>query len=147
MKLALFGFAAAAICASALASDNDAAPAPADHPAPPAVVEPEPLPPLEGTVVERPSGGFLQVTMQDSSLVLRFYDKKRAPLPADVDRAAIRIVPASRKPERVVIARSDDGMSLDKGRPIRAPHVFKLFIGLFRGTSDEAVESYTVDFP
>jgi hypothetical protein len=89
----------------------------------------------------------MQVKMEENAFVLRFYDKKHVQIPPNVDRATIRLTPASRKPERVVLARSADGMSLTHGRPIRAPHVFKIDISLFSGPSETAVESFTTNFP
>ncbi len=102
---------------------------------------------LEGVVVERADGGFLQIDMDGVNLVLRTYDADKKPVAVDADRASVRVQFASRSPEQYVLVKSDDGMSLTSGRPLRPPHVFRAYIHLFRGESDEAAESFQVAYP
>ena len=107
----------------------------------------EELPPLDGVVVKRGDGTLLQVKIEGVRVVLRFFDEKHAPIKPDVDGAWIRAVSSVRRPERRVLAPSDDGMSLTHGIPLRPPHVFKLYITLTRGGEESGVESHTVDYP
>lgn len=102
---------------------------------------------LDGVVLPRADGGFLQVKMEGMNLVLRTYDAKKKAVPVDVDRATVRLIFAARAQEQYTLARSADGMALTVGRPIRAPHVFRANIALFRGDSSEAVESFQVAYP
>lgn len=102
---------------------------------------------LEGVVVQRADGGFLQVKMDGVNLVLRAYDAEKKPIALDVDRATVRLQFASRSPEQYTLVKSDDGMSLTVGRPIRHPHVFRAYIHLFRGENEEAAESFQVAYP
>lgn len=137
-------FVLGALAAAGWLSGGDApvAPTPAD-----ANAETAALPELSGVLLERPDGGVLQLTMEQNAFVLHFYNAKHEAVPPDVDRATIRLVPAGRKPERVVLIPTSDGMALTHGRPIRAPHVFKIFLNLFRGDSENAVEDYTTSYP
>jgi hypothetical protein len=102
---------------------------------------------LEGVVLPRSAGGWVQVTMQDNRLVLRFYNEKAKPVKPDVDRAVIRVNASARSPERVVLVPMGDGMSLRHGHPLRGPFAYKLFIDFFRGESQESVESFQTNYP
>ena len=105
------------------------------------------LPVIDGIVLNRADGTFLQVKMEENNFVLRFFNKEHKQIAPDVDRATVRLTPASRKPERYVLARGSDGQSLTHGKPIRAPHVFKVDISLFKGDSESAVESFATNYP
>lgn len=102
---------------------------------------------LDGKVLPRPGGGWIQLNMEGVSLVVRFYDEKARPVPPDVDRGVARFVFRDRKEERRVLVTITGGDELSHGRPIRPPHIFKLFLSFYRGDSSDAVESYTADFP
>jgi hypothetical protein len=102
---------------------------------------------LEGVVLPRAAGGFLQLKMEGVHIVLRTYDAEKKPVKVDVDRATVRLQFASRSPEQYVLVPSADGMSLTVGRPVRQPHVFRAYISFYRGESDEAVESYQAAYP
>jgi hypothetical protein len=102
---------------------------------------------LEGVVVERPAGGWMQMKIEGVSLVLRFYNEKAELVKTDIDRATARFVPPGRSPERRVLVPSEDGMALRHGPPIRSPHVFKIYLSLFRGESEDSVEDHIVDYP
>lgn len=102
---------------------------------------------LDGLVMARASGGFLQLKMEGMQLVLRTYDAEKKPVKVDVDRATVRLQFASRSPEQFTLAPSADGMSLTVGRPVRQPHVFRAYIGLFRGDGAEALESFQGAYP
>ena len=102
---------------------------------------------LDGVVVERPSGGFIQLKVEGVRLVLRTYDEKKKPVAVDVDRATVRLQFASRSPEQFTLVPSEDGLSLTVGKPLRQPHVFRAHIVLLRGSGEEAVETYQLAYP
>jgi len=102
---------------------------------------------LDGVVMPRAAGGFLQLKMEGVNIFLRAYDAEKKPVAIDVDRASVRMQFASRSPEQFTLIRSADGMALTVGRPVRQPHVFRAYISLFKGESEEAVESYQVAYP
>jgi hypothetical protein len=85
--------------------------------------------------------------MDGVQIVLRTYDAEKKPVKVDVDRATVRLQFASRSPEQFTLIPSADGMSLTVGRPVRAPHVFRANISLFRGENSDAVESYQAAYP
>lgn len=102
---------------------------------------------LDGVVLPRASGSFLQLKMEGVHIVLRTYDADKKPVAVDVDRAVVRMQFASRSPEQYTLVPSSDGMSLTVGRPVRQPHVFRAYISLFKGESSEAVESLQAAYP
>ncbi len=129
----------------------------------------EPEPQLEGVVVERHGGGYMTLTMQGPSLVLKFFDEKKKAVAPDVKYARVKFRFTNRRPQHRVLVLGPDGMSLTHGRPIRAPYVFKAYVILVKeGTADESenddesddssstnedtsndvsTERYEVDFP
>lgn len=103
---------------------------------------------LDGVVIPRDGGGWMQVKMEGVRLTLRFYDEKAKQVAPDVDRATVLFKPVQRKQERrVLIPWVDDPKVLSHGRPIRHPHIFVLIINTFRGESNEAVETYRINYP
>ena len=102
---------------------------------------------LDGVVLPRASGGFLQIKMEGVHLFLRSYDEQKKPVAIDVDRATVRLQFASRSPEQYVLVKSEDGLALTAGRPVRQPHVFRAYISLFKGESQEAVETFQAAYP
>lgn len=108
--------------------------------------EPDPST-LPGVVVTRPDGNYMAVALEEPKLVFRFFDRQLNPIAPDVDRAAFRVFGPGRDLERYVAIPSDDGMSLQHGRPIRGPYVFKVYVNLLRGESSDAVENYSLSFP
>jgi hypothetical protein len=102
---------------------------------------------LDGVVLARPAGGWVQIIVQDSRFVVCFFDEKAKPAKPDVDRATLRVQHAGRTAERVVLVPMGDGMALRHGAPLRGPFRCRLAIDFFRGESDEAVESYQTGYP
>jgi hypothetical protein len=104
---------------------------------------------IEGTVLNRPNGHFLGLTLQDGKYKLTFYDKMKKPEKVDVTRATARW-PNKHGPgdNRAILNPAGDGTFLMAAQFVRGPHSFKLFLTLLQGDGDEAksVESYTVDF-
>lgn len=104
---------------------------------------------IEGTVLNRPNGHFLGLTLQDGKYKLTFYDDKKKPEKVDVTRATARW-PNKHGPgdNRTILNPAGDGTFLMGALFVRGPHSFKLYITLLQGEGDEArgVENYTVDF-
>jgi hypothetical protein len=65
----------------------------------------------------------------------------------DVARATARWpVKDKRGDERAVLNPNGDGTVLTSGTFVRPPFVFKLYLSLFVEGSNDAVESYVIDF-
>jgi hypothetical protein len=105
---------------------------------------------IEGVEIARSSKGWLGIQIVDATFRLAFYDEKKKPVAADMDRAALRWDPKYKVGEdRVVLTPSDDGKALVSARNIRPPYNFKLFITLLKdakGNQPAATENYTIDF-
>jgi len=100
-----------------------------------------------GTEIARAKGGFLGLALEDGHFKLSFYNAKKKPIPVDVARAALRwSVHYQPNDERTVLLPSGDGLSLGSPKTVRPPLSFQLHIGLFAEGSDDAVESYVIDF-
>lgn len=114
-----------------------------------AAAEEEEMGTIEGTVLNRPNGHFLGLTLEGGKYKLTFYDEKKKPEKVDVTRAVARW-PNMHGPgdHRTVLNPAGDGTFLMGVMFVRAPHAFKLFITLLQGEGNTAkgVENYTVDF-
>lgn len=99
---------------------------------------------IEGVSIQRPDGRWLGLSMVGTSFKLSFYDDKKKPVAADRPNGSIRWIPAGRSPERGVLIRSRDGLSLVGNRPVKKPWVFKVFLTLLDDTG-QAAETYSVD--
>lgn len=115
---------------------------------PPAKKAPEPK--IEGMEVPRGELGYLGVAIVGGQFKITFYDKKKAPVVADVHRALLRWDPKYKQgQERVVLNLTEDGKALTAPKAIRPPYIFKLFITLMKKSEtgeDKATETYTIDF-
>jgi hypothetical protein len=101
--------------------------------------------------IEIPRGkGFLGIQIVESTFRLSFYDEKKKPVPADLDRAALRWDPKYKVgEERVVLTRTEDGKSLGSPKNIRPPYNFKLFITLIKDAAEGQApvnETVVIDF-
>lgn len=115
-----------------------------EAPKPAEKTEPEPV--IAGIAIPRDKGGFLGIAISNGGFKLSFYDQKKKPIAPDVARAALHWKPNYKiGEEREVLNATGDGLSLSSPRTVRPPLTFKLFITLL-SDSDQAVESYTVDF-
>ena len=134
------------LCAQTVPKKNApaaATPKPAPTPAP-AAEEPEPQ--LPGSVIARPGGGFLSLTVEGLHFKLSFYDAKKKPLAADAIRAIARWDPVNKTGEvRSVLNPIADGTALQGNVPVRPPYVFKVFLTLL-GPDGKTLESHVVDF-
>lgn len=104
-------------------------------------------PKIEGTVLNRPDGTFLGLTLQDGKYKLAFYDKEKKPMPVNVLRATARW-PNLHGPgqNRTVLNPAGDGTFLLGAQFVRGPHSFRLFLTLIAQENAEAGESYSFDF-
>lgn len=105
----------------------------------------EPAP--EGVMIERETGGLLQLVIETNHIIFHFFDDRLNPLPADVDRITVRIhAPSTR--QRFTVAIPYEGVDgLRAPLVIRPPHIFTGYLALMRDGSDEPVETYVVDYP
>jgi hypothetical protein len=105
---------------------------------------------IEGMEIPRGDRGYLGLQIVDATFKLSFYDTKKKPTAANVDRAVLRWTPKYKTgDERIVLERAGDGKALTSSRNVRPPYNFKLFITLLKSApdgSDAVAESYVVDF-
>lgn len=108
----------------------------------------EPIGKVDGLSIPRPSGGFLGLQIVNNHFVLSFYNAKQRKTAPDVARATVRW-PVKYQPndDRAVLNPGSDGTSLTSGKTVRPPHTFKVALSLFVEGSEDAVESYSVDYP
>ena len=102
---------------------------------------------IEGIAITRPNGSFLGLQLQDNHFVLTFYDKEKKKMAPDVAMAVARWpVKYQKGDERTALTPGADGTSLTSPLFVRPPHSFRLYLGLFKAGSEDAVENYVVDF-
>ena len=101
---------------------------------------------LEGVVLDRADGTVLQVVLEGSKFVVRFYDEEQEPIQVPFDRAAVRYKPVVKQMERTVLLPSDDGSKMTGPKFVRKPHFFNVYLSFFKGESSEAVESYQFEY-
>lgn len=114
-------------------------------PASAATPEEKPEGEIEGITIARPDGRWLGLTMEGPRLFLTFYDKEKHPEIPDVASVTVRLLFASRNPERGVMSPTPDGQRLTFIRPIRPPWNFKIFLTLIN-PQGQALESHNVDY-
>jgi hypothetical protein len=153
-------FAQAALPAAAPAKATKpgapAAPAPAKAEKAPAKPEPkkddkkaeEKEAKIPGQTIARGNGTFLGLEVVGGNFKLTFYDKKKKPIAADMDRANFRwVITGKADNERAVLVPAGDGKSMTAGKVVRPPYNFKVFITLVKGEGETAqTESFTIDF-
>jgi len=150
MRTPLFALACTLAIALPLAAQTPpgAPKAKASATTPPAKKAPEPK--IEGMEVPRGELGYLGVAIVGGQFKITFYDKKKAPVGADVHRALLRWDPKYKQgQERVVLNLTEDGKALTAPKAIRPPYIFKLFITLMKKSEtgeDKATETYTIDY-
>ncbi len=102
---------------------------------------------INGLVLTRPKGGYLGLTLEGNNFKLSFYDAKKKPAKVDMVRATARW-PVHYKvgDEHAVLLPADDGTALVSPHYVRPPYAFKLYLSLFAAGSEQATESYVIDF-
>lgn len=104
-------------------------------------------PKIEGTVLNRPDGTFLGLTLQDGKYKLSFYDKDKKPMPVNVLRGVARWPnPHGPGQNRTVLNRAGDGTYLLGALFVRGPHSFRLMLTLVKSEDGQDVENYSLDF-
>ena len=107
----------------------------------------EPIPKIEGIVINRSNGGFLGFQFVGNNIVLWFHDAKKKKMPVDVSRGFVRwrmkFQPGD---DRAVLTLGSDGKSLTSTKVIPPPHNLKFFLSLYKEGQDDPVESYVVDY-
>jgi hypothetical protein len=105
-----------------------------------------PPPKIEGLALNRPNGGYLGLQVLSNNFVLTFYNEKKTKVAPDVVRATVRWpVKYQPAPERTVL-NPNGGFALTSAYNVKPPINFKVYISLFVEGSDQAVESYVVDY-
>jgi hypothetical protein len=114
----------------------------------PGIKKEEPMGKIEGTVLTRPNGLFLGLTLADGKFKLTFYDKKKKPAAVDVTRGLARWPDIHGPGDNRAVLNPDGAHSLVASQFVRPPYVFKIYLTLLKGEGDtaEVVETYVVDF-
>lgn len=130
----------------------DKKPAPAAKPAQSAAAKPAPAANaldeknLVGILLTRPTGGFINLKVDDGKFTMKFYDAEKKETPANVTHAAIKYR-KGKATHRHSLNRSTDGNSLAALTPVDRPYIFKtVHVALFDEDEDTAPEVYTVNF-
>jgi hypothetical protein len=102
-------------------------------------------PPIEGIAITRSTAGLLGFKITDNVIILTFFDLKRKKVPVDVVRGVARWQPRM-KPASEQAVLNPAGTALVSEKSIPAPHNIKFTLLLFKEGSDEAAETYFVDY-
>ncbi len=99
---------------------------------------------LPGSVV--PHGeGWLSLAIADGTFVLSLYDARKQPIDMPFVRATARWnSPLRTSEQRLVMNPAGDGRTLKGNKPVRPPHVFKVFLTLIN-PDDSVGASYAID--
>lgn len=104
---------------------------------------------MEGLVVQRPDGAYMQIVLVEARFVFNFFDEKLNPVDPDVDRISIRI--SRRQPRQrtqITVAIPTEGIrGLRAPLAIRGPFVFRANISLMRDGIEDPVEFYVAIIP
>ncbi|HWA85946.1 MAG TPA: hypothetical protein VG710_06980 [Opitutus sp.] len=102
---------------------------------------------IDGIPITRPDGSFLGLELRNNNFVLTFYTKEKKKTAPDVAMAVARWpVKYQKGDERTSLTPGGDGTSLTSPLFVRPPHDFRLYLGLFKAGSQDAVEDYVVEF-
>lgn len=132
------------------------APAPTPTPAPatpakpgakPEAKKPEPEPKIDGFVIARRDGTYLGLTVVDARFHLKFYDKKKKPMKADVDRARVRWNNPQSSGNSATILNPSDATTLVGANPVIGPLKSNLYVTLLKNAADPDTnaETYVVN--
>jgi hypothetical protein len=126
------------------------APAPqgraADKAAPGGPKKKEEEPKIDGLTIPRANGTFLGLQVVNGNFVHTFYDKEKKKAAVDAARATVRW-PVKYQPadERTVLNPGGPN-TLTSGKLVRPPLNFRVYLALFREGSDDALESFVVEY-
>jgi hypothetical protein len=104
---------------------------------------------MDGLVVERPDGTYMQIVLVESRFVFNFFDEKLNPVDPDVDRITVRI--SRRQPRQrtqLTVAVPTEGIrGLRAPLAIKGPYVFRANMSLMRDGIEDPVEFYVAIIP
>ncbi|HQF40365.1 MAG TPA: hypothetical protein PK322_14710 [Opitutaceae bacterium] len=128
----------------------DTKPAPGAKTAPAAAATPATEPkkdePVVGILVERATGGFFNLKVEDGKFVMLFLDAEKKETEADVPSATVRYR-KHKADQRFRLTRSEDGKSLRGTLPVDRPYIFKtLRIALIDDSEETPAETYVKNF-
>lgn len=104
-------------------------------------------PKIEGTVLNRPDGTYLGLTLHEGKYKLAFYDREKKPMPVNVLRAVARWPNLQGSGQlRTVLNPAGDGTYLLGTHFVRGPHSFRLILVLVTRETEDEAESYSIDF-
>jgi len=101
--------------------------------------------PKTGQNITRAQGGWVNVEIVGTRLVVKFYDKKKKPALPDVVRGFARFNYAAKNDKTAVL--NLEGDTLVTPATVRPPHNFLVILSLFAGEGAVASESYTFKYP
>jgi hypothetical protein len=104
---------------------------------------------IQGVLIERPDGRFMEFVLVENKIVCNFFDSKMQAIDPDVDRVAVRM---QRRQPRVrnvfAVAIPFDGMKgLRAPIFIESPQLFMAYLSLMREGIKDPVEFYLIDYP
>ena len=104
---------------------------------------------LEGVLIERPDGTFMQFVIQENLVFCNFLDAEKKPIDPDVDRVAARIQRTQPRVRKVfTVAVPYQGVEGFRAPVfIQPPHIFRAYLSLMREGIDDPVEFYFVQYP
>ncbi len=104
---------------------------------------------IEGVLIERPDGSFLEFLLVENKIQCNFYNEKKSPIDPDVDRIAVRMErtqPRVRKVFAVAVPQAGEP-GLQSPIFVQLPHLFRAYLSLMRDGIDDPVEFYVVYYP
>ena len=111
---------------------------------PPAAKKKEYELPKAGKNIPREKGGWLNVEGAGTRFVVKFFDKEKKPVPADVERGLARFNYAAKNDTRAPLNR--EGGTLVTPATVKPPHNFLVTLSLFPSEAEPA-EVYTFKYP
>jgi hypothetical protein len=103
-------------------------------------------PKIEGITIPRANGTFLGLQVANGNFVLTFYDKEKKKTAVDVARAPLRWPGKYQPPPQRTVLNPGAPNTLTSGKLVRPPLSFRVYLALFRDGSDDAVESFVVEY-
>ena len=104
---------------------------------------------MDGLVVERPDGTYMQIVLVEARFVFNFFDEQLNPVDPDVDRISVRI--SRRQPRQrtqLTVAVPTEGIrGLRAPLAIKGPYVFRANMSLMRDGIEDPVEFYVAIIP
>ncbi len=110
------------------------------------VKEPVPELPAVGKNIPRDAGGWLNVEVVGTRLVIKFFDREKKPALPDMERGTVRFQFAAKNSKRAVLNRESD--MLVTPATVRPPHNFLVLLTLLTDENrTEVTETYRFKYP